>query len=136
MVYSKRRLTRAAVVLGAAHAAAFVFTTADAADLPVKAPPQMAPVASWTQFYVGAGLGFDFASGRSNLAPVGGGPSLFSFDGLQGADLGLSAFAGFDFQVAPRFVVGGFVDYDWSRQRTTLSVGGNAFGQIATATMP
>lgn len=136
LVHSKRLLARAVVFLGAAHAAALAVTTADAADLPVKASPRFAPVANWTQFYVGAGLGFDFASGRSNLAPVGGGPSLFSLDGLQGADLGLSAFAGFDVQVAPRFVVGGFVDYDWSRQRTTVSVGGNAFGQIVTATMP
>ncbi|WP_258761941.1 outer membrane protein [Bradyrhizobium arachidis] len=136
MVHSKRLMARAVVVLGAAHAAALAVTAADAADLAVKAPPQLAPAANWTQFYVGAGLGFDFASGQSNLAPVGGGPSLFSLDGLQGADLGLSAFAGFDVQVAPRFVVGGFVDYDWSRQRTTVNVGGAGFGQTLTAAMP
>lgn len=122
LVHSKRRVVRAAAVLGAAHVAAFAVTAAEAADLPVKAPPQLASVANWTQFYVGAGLGFDFASGRSNLTPVGGGPAIFDLDGLQGADLGLSAFAGFDVQVAPRFVVGGFVDYDWSRQRTAVNV--------------
>lgn len=102
----------------------------------MKAPPRAVPVANWTQFYVGAGLGFDFATGRSNLTPVGGGPALFSLDGLQGADLGLSAFAGFDVQVAPRFVVGGFVDYDWSRQRTTVNVGGNGLGLNASAGLP
>lgn len=102
----------------------------------MKARPLAAPVANWTQFYVGGGLGFDFATGRSNLAPVGGGPDLFSLDGLQGADLGLSVFAGFDVQVAPRFVVGGFVDYDWSRQRTTASASSPFFGQSLSAALP
>lgn len=102
----------------------------------MKARPLVAPVANWTQFYVGGGLGFDFSTGRSRLAPVGGGADLFTLDGLQGADLGLSAFAGFDVQVAPRVVVGGFVDYDWSRQRTTVNVGGNGFGQSIAASMP
>ncbi|GLR92045.1 membrane protein [Bradyrhizobium iriomotense] len=117
----RRVAARAAAVLGIAQAAAFAATPVAAADLPVKARPLPAPVASWTQFYVGAGLGFDFASGQSNLAPIGGGPALFSLDGLQGADLGLSGFTGFDLQVAPRFVIGGFVDYDWSRQRTAVN---------------
>ncbi|WP_256570719.1 outer membrane protein [Bradyrhizobium sp. CCGB01] len=129
-------MARAVVVLGAAHVAAFAVTAARAADLPVKAPPRLAPVANWTQFYVGGGLGFDFATGRSNLAPVGGGADLFTLDGLQGADLGLSVFAGFDVQVAPRVVIGGFVDYDWSRQRTTASAGGAAFGQSLSAALP
>lgn len=108
-------------------------TLAEAADLPVKAPPQVVPVASWTQFYVGAGLGFDFATGQSSLAPIGG-PAAFNITGLQGADLGLTAFAGFDVHVAPQFVVGGFVDYDWSRQKSSVSIG--AFGVNFTATMP
>ncbi|MEY9529821.1 opacity protein-like surface antigen [Bradyrhizobium japonicum] len=137
MVQSKRKAAaRAAVVLGAAQVAAVSLTAACAADLPVKARPLTAPVANWTQFYAGGGLGFDFATGRSNLTPVGGGPDLFSLDGLQGADLGLSVFAGFDVQVAPRFVVGGFVDYDWSRQRTTASASSPFFGQSLSAALP
>ncbi|MGL9618031.1 outer membrane beta-barrel protein [Bradyrhizobium sp. U531] len=136
MVHSKRRAARALTILGAAHVATFAATAVDAADLPVKARSQAAPVSNWTQFYVGGGLGFDFSTGRSRLAPVGGGADLFTLDGLQGADLGLSAFAGFDVQVAPRVVVGGFVDYDWSRQRTTVNVGGNGFGQSIAASMP
>ncbi len=136
MVHSKRRAARALTILGAAHVATFAATAVHAADLPVKARSQAAPVSNWTQFYVGGGLGFDFSTGRSHLAPVGGGPDLFALDGLQGADLGLSAFAGFDVQVAPRFVVGGFIDYDWSRQRTSVSVGGNGFGQSIAASMP
>ncbi|WP_431202891.1 outer membrane protein [Bradyrhizobium betae] len=125
------------VVLGAAHVVASAATVVHAADLPVKARPIAAPVANWTQFYVGGGLGFDFATGRSRLMPVGGGPDLFNLDGLQGADLGLSAFAGFDIQVAPRVVVGGFVDYDWSHQRTTASASSPFFfGQSLSAALP
>ena len=127
---------RAAAVLGVTLGPTFAVVQSSAADLPVKARPLAAPVANWTQFYIGAGLGFDFATGRSNLTPVGGGPDLFNLDGLQGADLGLSAFAGFDVQVAPRVVVGGFVDYDWSRQRTTASATSTFFGQSLSAALP
>ncbi|WP_240536058.1 outer membrane protein [Bradyrhizobium cosmicum] len=137
MVYSKRRTARALAVLGAAQVVASAVTAAHAADLPVKARPIATPVANWTQFYVGGGLGFDFATGRSRLTQAGGGPDLFNLDGLQGADLGLSAFAGFDVQVAPRVVVGGFVDYDWSRQRTTASASSPfLFGQSLSAALP
>ncbi|MBY9039556.1 hypothetical protein K7461_29700, partial [Pseudomonas fluorescens] len=123
--------------LGAAHVVASAVTAVHAADLPVKARPVAAPVANWTQFYVGGGLGFDFATGRSRLTPAGGGADLLNLDGLQGADLGLSAFAGFDVQVAPRVVVGGFVDYDWSRQRTTASASSPfLFGQSLSAALP
>jgi outer membrane immunogenic protein len=100
--------------------AGMIATPVAAADLPVKAPAMATPVASWTQFYVGAGFGFDLATGRSSVAPIGGGPGL-TFDGLQGADLGLSAFIGADLQVSQNIVLGVFADYDWSHQRTTLS---------------
>ncbi|WP_258719539.1 MULTISPECIES: outer membrane protein [unclassified Bradyrhizobium] len=137
MVYLTRRAACALGVLSAAHVGAFAAAAVHAADLPVKARPQSVSVSNWTQFYVGGGLGFDFTTGRSRLAPVGGGPDLFTLDGLQGADLGLSAFAGFDVQVAPRVVIGGFFDYDWSRQRTTASASSPFFfGQSLSATLP
>ena len=93
---------------------------ADRLAMPVKAPLQ-SPAADWTQFYVGGGIGFDAGTGRSDVAPIGG-PVLLAFDGLRGADLGLTATAGFDVQVSPMFVLGMFADYDWSRQSTTIAV--------------
>jgi outer membrane immunogenic protein len=103
---------------------------AAAADLPTLSvkSPVAAPVASWTQIYAGAGFGFDLAAGRSSVLPIGGGPGL-GFEGLQGADLGLTAFAGADLQVSPYIVVGVFADYDWSHQKTRLSA--NQDGQIS-----
>lgn len=110
------RVARAAVVISAMHLVGLAANPALAYDAPK--PPT--PVASWSQFYTGAGLGFDFATGRSSLAPIGG-PAAFNFTGLQGADLGMSAFAGIDVQVGSRFVVGGFLDYDWSNQKSNFS---------------
>lgn len=94
-----------------------------------------APVASWTQVYVGAGFGFDFLTGRTSADPIGGGPGLV-FEGMQGADLGLSAFVGADLQISQKVVVGVFADYDWSRQRTTLSTNWPLNGFGISATMP
>jgi outer membrane immunogenic protein len=94
-----------------------------AADRPllVKAKPLPAP-ASWTQFYVGGGIGLNVQTGTSVFAGTGpGGGNVITADGLEGASLGLTATAGFDYQVSPLFVVGGFFDYDWSGQSTTFS---------------
>jgi outer membrane immunogenic protein len=112
-------LSSRAVQLGGLFAG-MIATPVAAADLPVKALPVAAPVTSWTQFYVGAGFGFDLATGRSSVLPTGGGPGL-GFEGLQGADLGLSPFAGVDLQVSQNIVLGVFADYDWSHQKTSLS---------------
>lgn len=113
--------------------AGMIASPAAGADLPVKARPMATPVASWSQFYVGAGAGFDFLTGRTSVVQIGGGPGL-TFEGLQGADLGLSAFAGADLQVSQKFVIGVFADYDWSRQRTSLSANWplNAFAMSGT----
>jgi outer membrane immunogenic protein len=54
----RRSLLRFVTVLSVA-APQIVF----AADLPVKAPPPVAPVVSWSGFYIGGGVGL-----RSNVA--------------------------------------------------------------------
>lgn len=113
---------------------AFAGAPANAADhpkMPVKAAARPAPApASWTQFYVGGGIGLNAETGKTNLAAGGAAAAVFSIDGLEGANLGLSATAGFDVQVSPLFVVGAFADYDWSHQDTTLSIStfGSTFG--------
>ncbi len=113
-------------LLGVAVAAVTI-APAFAADLPVvmpvKAPlaPVVAPVRDWTQFYIGTGIGFDVVTG-STAASGGVGAVPVQLDGLQGADLGVSVTDGFDVQVSRWFVLGGFADYDWSRQDTKLSL--------------
>lgn len=127
-----RRFGRRVGFLGAAFALGFADIAA-AADLPLRVKAPAVPVASWTQFYVGAGLGFDFATGRS-VATVVGGPSA-TIDGLQGADLGLSAFVGADVQVSRHFVLGVFADWDWAHQKTAFSLD-DGTGNVVNLSLP
>jgi len=116
-------------------ALAMLSGTAIAADLlrlPVKAPPATASSADWTQFYAGFGIGFDVETGHTVATATGLGSA--NIDGFQGADLGLTATLGFDYQLSRLIVVGGFVDYDWSREKTTLTAAVPGFS--TTLTMP
>jgi outer membrane immunogenic protein len=92
---------------------------ATAADLPVKAPPMMpAPiVASWSGFYIGGNLGYvsqNDLSGLSNFSqpaavtntPLSNTASSNGFIG--GFQLG------YNWQFAPRWVVGVEGDWDWT----------------------
>ncbi|HLH92236.1 MAG TPA: outer membrane beta-barrel protein [Xanthobacteraceae bacterium] len=99
---------------------------AAAADMPVKAPRAFASSADWTQFYAGFGIGFDAETGHTTVGGFGG---VGTVDGFQGADLGVTATLGFDAQVSRLFVVGGFVDYDWSRERTRLTLADPFFSE-------
>jgi outer membrane immunogenic protein len=127
---------RAALLAFATFAAASALAvSANAADRPkmlVKAQAQSAP-ASWTQFYLGGGIGLNAQTGRSLVTAGGVIGATFSVEGFQGANLGLSATAGFDYQVSPLFVVGGFADYDWSQGDTTLTAS-TSFGDAGSAT--
>ena len=117
----------------AASAAATCANAADRPAMPVKAPaPKPAP-ASWTQFYLGGGIGINAQIGQTLVTAGGAIGAAFSVEGFQGANLGLTATAGFDFQVSPLFVLGGFVDYDWSHEDTTLAVNRSAARFSATA---
>lgn len=108
------------------------FSNASAADMnmPLKAPMAMAPAPSWTGCYLDAGWGY----GMSNLDqhqetfPGLGTISGTYTDGGRGwlGRLG----AGCDYQVAPRFVIGIFGDYDFQNIHGGFSPGNLAlFGQ-------
>jgi outer membrane immunogenic protein len=58
--------------IGTVAALALGMTAANAADLPVKAPP-MAPVAvsTWTGCYLGANLGYGWGRGRESVTAAG-----------------------------------------------------------------
>jgi outer membrane immunogenic protein len=82
-------------------------TSALAADMAVKPPPPVAPVSSWTGFYVGGNIGYGWGN---NADPA------FSF--TDNPLLGFTAFAaedGFQFpSLQPSGVVGGGqIGYDW-----------------------
>jgi outer membrane immunogenic protein len=107
---------------------------ADAADLvSAPPPPRPAPVYGWTGCYVGAGLGYgmfnqnrEVVSGfpnvvlGDNLLLVNGGPpdtTLFNNETFGGRGWLATAQFGCDYQFANSWVIGAFVDGDWSRIR-------------------
>jgi outer membrane immunogenic protein len=111
-----------------AAAAAVGFTSiASAADLPVKAPPYVA-APTWTGFYVGAGVGgrwmdSDWTTTAAFL-PFIGTPIPFSTDPnakFSSAALRISGYAGYNWQVAPTWVVGLEGDFGWADNHATLA---------------
>ncbi len=126
--------TSLAAAAAALLACTALFAPALAADrqLLVKAKP-LPPPASWTQFYIGGGIGLNLQTGNTSVPLPPPSSTLVTVSGLEGASLGLTATAGFDYQFSPLVVVGAFVDYDWSSQNTTFSLSDDS-GDFASAT--
>jgi len=74
-----------------------------------------APVATWTGFYVGAGVG---AGAVVHKLDFGGG----SFDGVGGEGIFGTVIVGYDRQIDQRWVMGIFADYDFSGITSDLVV--------------
>ena len=100
-----------------------------AADLPNKAvykAPSTVANATWSGFYVGAGIGM--RSSDSNwtttaaLTP-GGGPFAFTTDPtakFASSAFRLSGYAGYNWQVSPVWVLGVEGDFGWANNHRTL----------------
>jgi outer membrane immunogenic protein len=94
--------------------------TASAADLAArpytKAPVAMAPVASWTGFWISGGFGYGMGQYQSSVFnPVAGGPTPV-FD--VGHDAGMKGYLGkvglgYDYQFGGSWVLGAFADATW-----------------------
>lgn len=102
-----------------------------AADLPVKAPSPVPPIANWTGCYVGGGAGYGMSNQDNsyvfppdvlvNLTSTGGGRGYLGT--VQG---------GCDYQFAgpgTNFVVGAFADYDFASIKGNVNVGPFSNGQ-------
>jgi outer membrane immunogenic protein len=125
-----------------------------AADLPVKAPPPVAPVApvtNWTGFYVGAQFGGASLDPSCNTTATGEGAFIFHALPCQNnnqfpADLSNSTSLstagvlgggriGYDFQWWDRLVVGVVGQFDWTDLKGTSQITSfNGSGSLATAT--
>ena len=125
---------------GIAVAAAFALP-AQAADMPLKAPPPAAP--AWTGFYLGLGIGFrgtvDDPTVTSGTETVAGTPPFDIFgnclptamtayagacssgEPMDGTAFRVAPFWGYNLQIAPRWVVGVEGDWGWANQKTSLS---------------
>jgi outer membrane immunogenic protein len=128
---------------GAAFAAALAGASASAADLPVRRvvpePIVVPPVVSWTGAYVGGGVDARFnavdanvteafvgtpprpiplptvSSGYSNpLMWWGAGPGAMQY--IDNISIGLRIYGGYNWQVAPRWVVGIEADYAYANE--------------------
>jgi outer membrane immunogenic protein len=113
----------AALLLGAA--------AANAADLPVKAPPApLVPVYNWSGFYVGLNGGW--ANSHQQWTGTPGGVTTGDFTGNGGLFGGT---AGWNWQ-SGRIVLGLEGDFDWSRIRAgDATTGGCALAFPCTATV-
>jgi outer membrane immunogenic protein len=140
------RQVAASVLFGLALAAG---GTASADGMPgsIKDAPVVAP--TWSGFYIGAGIGYGLLAAENKYWEPQ--PTVFSStwkgEGGQGG-LG-TVVIGFDRQLHDRYVLGAFVEYDWSsleltyedtntpqqkfRMRDAFSVGGRA-GFLMTPT--
>jgi outer membrane immunogenic protein len=89
--------------------------TAGAADLPMKAPPMVAPPVhyGWTGCYVGAGLGYGMWNQDASFETL---PGLFQITQttvMGGRGWFGTGQVGCDYQFNGPFVIGAFVDGDW-----------------------
>lgn len=126
-------------------------TTAYAADLDggsyKDAPVAYEATKTWTGFYIGAGIGAGASvtdlsvneyyheydsyknDGPQALVSNGGGPELssseaFGLDGIGGEGVFGTVQLGYDRQLSSRFVIGAFVDYDFSNISTEVRLYG------------
>src|ERR1700731_2588664 len=88
-----------------AGAALFAAAPANAADMPLKAPPMVAPYYSWTGCYVGAHTGWGWGRKRGTEQTISPSPKFtaFGFD-TSGAVFGGQV--GCDYQFAGNWVLG------------------------------
>jgi len=97
--------------------AACISAAANAADLPVKAPPAPPPsYFSWTGCYIGGDVGIVWARDRDNeVITATGAPSPFSpTDSAKPDGVKLGGYLGCNWQFAPQFVLGVEGDGEWT----------------------
>ena len=104
-----------------------ITSIASAADLPVRAPAPaavVAPVYSWTGFYIGGHVGGLWTKADARLDPL---PDVLTFGTFANSgDVDDSAFvgglhAGYNWQFAPLWVAGIEVDWSWTGAEGSFS---------------
>jgi outer membrane immunogenic protein len=92
--------------------------SAHAADMPLKAMPIAAPVASWTGFYLGAGGGYGMFDTDHTSSLAG---TALPQPSVAGKGWFGTVQVGGDYQFADLWVVGAFGDFDFSDFKGTSS---------------
>src|SRR5580700_2679220 len=114
------------IMLGVVALVAIGAGPALAADLPArtytKAPVVVPePVYNWTGFYIGANGGYGWGSSNWFFSPAGTSVSNSTSGGLAGGQIG------YNWQVAPNWVVGLEADGDWANIKGSTSCPNTAF---------
>ena len=105
-----------------------------------SASPEQAPVTrNWTGFYGGAGIAVDaFVQDASLHALAMDDSGSLRVSGVGGGDISGAVTAGYDWQIAPRWLIGAFADYDWMGQDFNARLTGlndDGSGQISVHLM-
>jgi len=100
---------------------------ANAADMPLKAPPPpSAPAYTWTGFYIGGDVGGAWTSDTGTWTPLPA-PAAFGANIITGGNGGASAIggfhAGYNYQFAPTWVAGLEGDWSWSAAKGSFAQG-------------
>jgi outer membrane immunogenic protein len=119
------------LLVSSALSSVFITAVAGAADLPLKTPPSSTLPApfSWTGVYVGGGVGFRSSQTSETFVAesVGVGPfvppptTAATSEPLNGIALRGNLFAGYNFQIAPRWVLGLEGDVGFADQTTRFA---------------
>ena len=106
-------------------------SAAFAADMPRKGLPPIVPLYNWTGFYVGANVGYGWASGSGTITRgAASGPVSGSGNGISGG-----AQAGYNYQIGS-VVLGVEGDFQVSGQKGNFDGSAGAYSFTSTATVP
>jgi outer membrane immunogenic protein len=96
---------------------------AQAADMPIKAPPRVVETTSWSGFYIGAHVGYGFAVTGVDAVDI----QLGQIIGAGSKGWVAGGLGGYNMMLAPRWVGGIEVDGSWQNIKTRVSLfGGEA----------
>lgn len=102
------------LLLAGATIASLIATNAFAADLPVKAPPMVAPIWNWTGFYVGVNGGYSWGRSHATVVPT----TPLAVDIAHNVDGWLGgAQIGYNWQVNPKWLLGVEADIQGTGER-------------------
>jgi outer membrane immunogenic protein len=115
-------------VLVGAFAMACVVTPAMSADLPVKAPPPIVAVYSWTGFYIGGNVGYTWGRSDYSLTYPNNGAAPPDFSVAVPEIQAAPGIAGSG-RLNPNGVIGGLqAGYNWQTGRIVFGIEGDASG--------
>jgi outer membrane immunogenic protein len=108
-------------------------TAADVAAPVYKAPPPLAPIYSWTGFYVDVGWGYGTWAADTTICSFPACLPLFPTAQTQGGRGWFGTVsAGFDYQFSDRIVAGVLADYDFASIKGTIQDPGPTTGGTET----